>query len=88
MGRSGYPVSDHPIWFTTPVYEIQGDMEWAGRLDFSALMAERGPNFIPIHDVTLTHVLVPTTSFECAAAFFNRQYLSSMAFIKERQKWE
>jgi hypothetical protein len=88
LGRGGYAVSSHPIWLTTPVYEITGTLEWAGHLDSSAIMAEGGRGFIPLFDAKLTHILIPATSFECPAMFFNRQYISTLALTKERQKWE
>jgi hypothetical protein len=89
LGRGAYStIAEIPINLTTTVYEVQGTVEWAGHFDFASLMAEGGREFIPLYDVKLTMVLVPTVLIECEAAFINRRYIQTLALLRQRQKWE
>lgn len=49
---------------TTPVYELQGTLEWAGRFEFSTIMVEGSRDFVPIYNATLTAILIPALKAE------------------------
>jgi hypothetical protein len=85
--RGGYTnVAEYPIRVTTQVYEIEGKVEYPGRFDFSALMAEGSRDFIPIFDATLTAILIPTLRVESPGMLFNRTQADLLALQSQRVK--
>lgn len=87
--RGGYSsVSPLPARLTTHVYEIEGKLEVAGRFDFSALIADKTRNFIPLFDATLTAILIPNVRVESPGILFNREQIDIMALLNQRAKEE
>jgi hypothetical protein len=85
--RGGFStVTEYPVRLTTQVYEIEGKIEYPGRFDFSALMAEGTRDFVPIFDVTLTAVLIPTLRVESPGMLFNRTQVDILALQGQRVK--
>ena len=85
MGRGGYTrMSNYPVMLTTPVYELKGSVEWSGRFDFAAIMAENRPDFIPLYDAVLSAVLIPALRIESPAVLFNRTWLDSLSLLDQR----
>ena len=85
--RGGYTnVTEYPIRVTTQVYEIEGSVEYPGRFDFAALMAEGTRDFIPIFDATLTAILIPTLRVESPGMVFNRTQVDLVALQGQRVK--
>lgn len=85
--RGGFTsVSEYAIRLTTQVYEIEGKVEYPGRFDFSALMAEGTRDFIPIFDATLTAILIPTLRVESPGMVFNRTQVDLVALQGQRVK--
>lgn len=85
--RGGYAsVAEYPIRLTTQVYEIEGKVEYPGRFDFSALMAEGTRDFIPIFDAILTATLIPTLRVESPGMLFNRKQADLLALQTQRVK--
>ena len=85
--RGGFTnVTEYPIRVTTQVYEIEGKIEYPGRFDFSALMAEGSRDFIPIFDATLTAILIPTLRVESPGMLFNRTQADLLALQAQRVK--
>jgi hypothetical protein len=85
--RGGFAsVTEYPVRLTTQVYEIEGKIEYPGRFDFSALMAEGSRDFIPIYDVILTAILIPTLRVESPGMLFNRTRVDLLALQGQRVK--
>jgi hypothetical protein len=85
--RGGFgTVTEYPVRLTTQVYEIEGKIEYPGRFDFSALMAEGTRDFVPIFDATLTAVLIPTLRVESPGMLFNRTQVDILALQGQRVK--
>lgn len=85
--RGGFAsVTEYPVRVTTQVYEIEGKVEYPGRFDFSALMAEGSRDFVPIFDATLTAVLIPNLRVESPGILFNRTQVDILALQGQRVK--
>lgn len=85
--RGGFSaVTEYPVRVTTQVYEIEGKVEYPGRFDFSALMAEGTRDFVPIFDATLTAVLIPNLRVESPGMVFNRTQVDILALQGQRVK--
>ena len=85
--RGGFTsVIEYPVRLTTQVYEIEGKIEYPGRFDFSALMAEGSRDFVPIYDVILTAILIPTLRVESPGMLFNRTQVDLLALQGQRVK--
>ena len=83
LARSGYTrVYQYPVQITTPVYEIQGTLEWAGRFDFSIVMSPSSNQFLTLYDAKISASLFPAFSVEAAVALFNRKFLDSLVHVK------
>ena len=85
--RGGFAsVTEYPVRVTTQVYEIEGKVEYPGRFDFSALMAEGTRDFIPIFDAILTAILIPNLRVESPGMLFNRTQVDVLALQGQRVK--
>jgi hypothetical protein len=85
LARGGYVrLSEYPVRIATPVYELQGTLEWAGRFDFSTIMVEGSRDFVPTYDSTLTAVLIPALKVESPAILFNRRQVDLLALNNQR----
>lgn len=85
--RGGFgTVTEYPVRLTTQVYEIEGTVEYPGRFDFSALMAEGTRDFVPIFDAILTATLIPTLRVESPGMLFNRKQVDLLALQGQRVK--
>ena len=85
IARGGYVrLTEIPVRITTPVYELQGALEWAGRFDFSTVMVEGSRDFVPIYSATLTAILIPALKAESQAALFNRRQVDLLALSNQR----
>lgn len=87
--RGGYSnVSALPVRFTTQVYEIEGKIEVAGRFDFSAIIADKTRNFIPVYEAVLTAILIPNLKAESPGILINREKVDMLALLGQRAKEE
>jgi len=85
--RGGFAtVTEYPVRITPQVYDIEGKLEYPGRFDFSALMAEGSRDFIPIFEATLTAILIPTLRVESPGMLFNRKQLDLLGLQGQRVK--
>ncbi len=85
LARGGYVrLSEYPVRIATPVYELQGTLEWAGRFDFSTIMIEGSRDLVPIYDARLTAVLIPALKVESPAVLFNRRQVDLLALNNQR----
>ena len=83
LARSGYTrVYQYPVQITTPVYEIQATLEWAGRFDFSIVMSEGSNPFLTLYDVKTIASLFPALNVETPVMLFNRRFLDSLVHVK------
>jgi hypothetical protein len=85
LARGGYVrLNEYSVRITTPVYELMGNMEWAGRFEFSTIMVEGSREFVPIYGATLTAILIPSLKVETQAAMFNRRQVDLLALTSQR----
>lgn len=75
--------SQYPVRITTPVYEITGILEWAGRLDFSVVIGEGTNAFLILYDAVVSASLFPALHLECPALLLNRRMVDSMVYQKK-----
>ncbi len=73
----------YPIRVTTPIYELEGTLEWPGKFDFSAIMIEGKCDFVPVYDASLGAVLFPTLLIQSPVAIFNRAHLNTLILMGE-----
>lgn len=85
LARGGYVrLTEFPMRITTPVYELDGVLEWAGRFDFSTIMVEGTRDFVPMYNATITAILIPTLRVESPAVLFNRTQVDILALKNQR----
>jgi hypothetical protein len=84
LARGGYTqIYEYPIQITTTVYELHGIVEWPGRFEFSALMAEGTNTFIVMRNAILVSTLFPKLRIERPAMLFNRRYLDTLIMVRK-----
>ena len=89
LQRGGYSgVSAMPVRLTTQMYEIEGKIEVAGRFDFSAIIADRSRNFLPVYEAVLTAILIPNVKSESPSILINRDKVDTLALLGQRAKEE
>jgi len=87
--RGGYTsVSTVPARLTTPVYEIEGKIEVAGRFDFAVMITDKSRNFIPMYEAVLTAILIPNLKAESPGVLINREKVDILALLTQRAKEE
>ena len=87
--RGGYSsVSAMPARITTPVYEIEGKIEVAGRFDFAVMIADQARNFMPVYEAVLTAILIPNLRAESPGVLVNREKVEMLALVGQRAKEE
>ncbi len=87
--RGGYTnVSAVPARLTTPVYEIEGKIEVAGRFDFAVMVGDKTRNFIPVYEAVLTAILIPNLKAESPGILMNREKVDILALLNQRAKEE
>jgi hypothetical protein len=87
LARGGYKtLVQYHVRVTTPVYELEGTMEWAGRFDFATIMVEGTRDFVPLYDATLTAILIPQLRVESPAILFNRCHVDLLALSSDKKE--
>ncbi len=82
--RGGYQnIFRYGITLTTTVYELSGVLEWPGRFDFSALMAEGTSDFIIVYSAVLVSTQFPALRFERPAILFHRSFLDTLVVSRK-----
>jgi hypothetical protein len=85
LARGGYVrLNEYPVRITTPVYELMGNLEWAGRFEFSTIMIEGSRDFVPIYNAMITAILIPSLKVESQAVLFNRRQVDLLALNSQR----
>lgn len=85
LARGGFKeIKKYSVRVTTPVYELQGTLEWAGRFDFATIMVEGIRDFVPLYDATLTAILIPQLKIESPALLFNRRHVDLLGMLSEK----
>lgn len=85
LARGGYVrLNEYPVRITTPVYELMGSLEWAGRFEFSTIMIEGSRDFVPIYNAMITAILIPSLKVESQAVLFNRRQVDLLALNSQR----
>ena len=87
LARGGYKtLTQYPVRVTTPVYELEGMLEWAGRFDFATIMVEGTRDFVPLYDATLKSIFIPALRIESPVVLFNRRHVDLLALATEKRE--
>lgn len=85
LARGGYVrTTEFPLRITTPVYELDGTLEWPGRFEFASIMLEGTSDFIPMYNTIITAILLPALRVESPAVLFNRKQVDILALKNQR----
>ena len=80
LARGGFAhIQNYQVEITNPVYEYQGVLEWAGRFDFSAVMAEGTRDFVPLYDARVRAVMLPNVKIKSPGLLFNRKQVDTLS---------
>ncbi len=86
IARGGYAQTRrHATFLTAQNYEMEGEIEWQGRFDFSIMMKEGTSNFIALYDAKISGIIIPTLKIDSPAVLFNRNQIDLFALQKQRQ---
>jgi hypothetical protein len=84
LSRSRYGrTNKYQVRITSSVYELEGILEWAGRFDFTAIMAEGTCDFFSLYDASIRAILFPTLFIQSPAILFNRTFLDTLVLLNE-----
>ncbi len=85
--RGGFAsIVDYPVRLTLQSLEIEGHMELPGRFDVPALTSDGTREFLPIFNVVLTGIQVPTLRIESGGILINRRHIDTLALTAQRAK--
>ena len=85
--RGGYTrLVPYPVQLTSPVYEVTGTLEWAGRFEFPAIMTDGPHPFLALYDATITAVLFPAINIQSPAILFNRTHVDTLITLKKAKE--
>jgi hypothetical protein len=73
----------YQVQISTRQYDIAGTLEWPGRFEFPALIAEGTSNFISVYDAVLTAPLFPELKIETPVVLINRCFLQTLIINKK-----
>lgn len=76
----------HATFLTAQNYEMEGEIEWQGRFDFSIMMKEGTSNFIALYDAKINGIIIPTLKIDSPAVLFNRNQVDLFALLKQRHE--
>ncbi len=86
LARGGFQrINKFEVQVTTPVYELEGTLEWAGRFDFATIMVEGIRDFVPLYNATLTAILIPQLKIQSPAILFNRRHVDWLGLASEKK---
>lgn len=87
VARGGYQnIIQYPVRVTTPVYELEGTLEWTGRFNFVGIMIDGVRDFVPLYDAVLTATLIPQLMIESPAILFNRKHVDLLAKAADKKE--
>ncbi len=82
--RGGYTrLNEFSVQITTPVYEIQGTLEYTGRFEFSVILGDGTNAFLAIYNATMVASLFPALHIETPALLINRKFIDSLVNLKK-----
>jgi hypothetical protein len=73
----------YQVQISTRQYDVTGTLEWPGRFEFSALIAEGTSSFFYVYDATLTSPLYPELRIESPVILLNRNFLQTLIVSKK-----
>ena len=81
MARGGFKTAvRYPIRFVTHSFEIEGTLEWAGRLDLKVLLSD-GPEFFVLYDTKLRAVEFSDLFIESPALLLSRRKVDMITML-------
>ena len=83
--RGGYlQIQENLVQITTPVYELQGTLQYTGRFEFPVLLGDGTNPFVILYNATLVASLFPDMHLESEAMLVNRKFIDSLVSIKKK----
>jgi hypothetical protein len=73
----------YTVRLTTPIYEMEGTLDWPGRFDFSIMMKDGTCDFIALYDASLGAIHIPELLLQSPVILFNRTFISTMVMMDE-----
>jgi hypothetical protein len=73
----------YSVRLTTPIYEMEGTLDWPGRFDFSIMMKDGTCDFIPLYDASLGAIHIPELLIQNPVIIFNRTHISTLVMMDE-----
>jgi hypothetical protein len=71
------------VRLSTPIYELEGTLDWPGRFDFSIMMKDGTCDFITLYDASLGAIHIPELLIQSPVILFNRTFISTMVMMDE-----
>jgi hypothetical protein len=73
----------YPVQISTRTYNVNANLEWSGRFEFSALITEGTSDFFIVYDAILTAPLFPELKIESPVILLNRRFMESLIINKK-----
>lgn len=81
---SGYTrINKYPIRLISPLFEIQGTLEWAGRFELAAMLTTGAGDFYPLYESKLKAIEHQELELDSPALIFNRRKLDLVSFLSD-----
>jgi len=85
--RGGFGgVTAYNIRCLTTSYELEGMLEWAGRLNLALVLVEGRGEFVPMYDVQVRAVQFSDLFFETSAIVFNRRKVDIITALNPKNE--
>ncbi len=82
--RGGYTrIAEYSLQITTPVYEVQGTMEYSGRFELGVVLGDGKNPFVPLYDANMSAILFPALHVEAKVILINRKFIDSLVELKK-----
>lgn len=84
LARGGFSrIEKYHVEITDSIFEYQGVLEWPGRFDFSAVMAEGTRDFVPLYDVRIRAIMLPNVKIKSPGILFNRKRVDTLSISEK-----
>lgn len=77
-------ISKYPVRLITSRFDIQGTLEWPGRLELPAMLTAGAGDFFPLYEATLKAIQYSELELASPAIIFNRRKLDLISFLSDR----
>ncbi|GAB4580263.1 MAG: hypothetical protein Fur0022_30020 [Anaerolineales bacterium] len=82
---SGYTrINKYSVRLITSLFEMQGTLEWPGRLELPAMLTAGAGDFFPLFEANLKAIQHPELDLASPAIVFNRRKLDLISFLSDK----